>query len=143
MLWRLVRQVVSETLDVVGAITGSRAPQQTSWTPAAYPPPRPVEPDPAPFRGEDPGLPDLTRRLRAGARVLDLGCGLGRNLTALARQGFTPVGLDRSRRAAGVVRGDGHEVLVADLQRLPLRDASVDAVLAWQVLCQFAVGDAA
>lgn len=76
---------------------------------------------------------ELLGPLRAGARVLDLGCGTGRLGEHLCDAGFAVVGLDpaqamleRAARRLAVVRGDG--------ERLPFADASFDAVSATFVL---------
>jgi len=42
---------------------------------------------------------------RRGATALDLGCGTGRHLVFLAREGFAPVGVDGSPVAVEVARG--------------------------------------
>jgi SAM-dependent methyltransferase len=46
--------------------------------------------DPSPF------LSTLTRHLPKGARVLDIGCGSGRDLLWLKEQGYQPTGFERS-----------------------------------------------
>lgn len=68
----------------------------------------------------------LARRLSSRARVLDVGCGPGRDLAWFAGRGFEAIGLDRSAamlaaatRVAPTVR--------ADARRIPLRDACLDA----------------
>ncbi len=65
---------------------------------------------------------------RPGEKLLDLGCGPGRGLTALRGAGCTPVGLDTSaemlreaRHAAAVVR--------ASAALLPLRSDVLDGIL--------------
>jgi len=67
--------------------------------------------------------------LPPAARVLDLGCGNGRNEMAFTDRGHTVVGLDASRgllgRAAAKV-GTGWLVR-ADAVRLPFRPSTVDA----------------
>src|SRR5207247_10666052 len=61
----------------------------------------------------------LTRRLRPGADVLDLGCGAGRDLKELARRGFTVLGVDYSAPLAALAREySGQEVLVADVREI-------------------------
>jgi SAM-dependent methyltransferase len=69
-----------------------------------------------------------------GARLLDAGCGTGRNLVELARFG-TAVGTELNAEAAALARGRGAgEVHVAPVEALPLGDAAFDAVLCLDVL---------
>ncbi|TVP42227.1 MAG: class I SAM-dependent methyltransferase [Gemmatimonadales bacterium] len=66
----------------------------------------------------------------AGGRVLDLGCGAGRHLKALAEAGLRPVGMDLSlpllrearRTAPGCLRVRG------DMRHLPFEEGSFDLV---------------
>jgi SAM-dependent methyltransferase len=68
-----------------------------------------------------------------GACVLDVGCGVGRYLVPLVRNGFRVVGVDLSRQALTVL--DSHYVrVVADIQLLPFLDRSFDAVTCYGVL---------
>jgi SAM-dependent methyltransferase len=74
---------------------------------------------------------------RAGSRVLDIGCGAGRNAVPLANQGWHVLGLDLSRPMldAAVERhrrepGGLLTVAMATMDRLPAADASVDLVVA-------------
>jgi SAM-dependent methyltransferase len=68
-----------------------------------------------------------------GGRVLDLGCGAGREVACLASLGLRAIGLDTSLEALCLARGSlppAHRRLVAgDVFTLPLADASVDFVL--------------
>jgi SAM-dependent methyltransferase len=69
---------------------------------------------------------------QAGERILDAGCGTGRNLRALIDAGSAPVGIDFSRGMLTVARRSLGSVPLAqaDLDRaLPVRTASFDAVL--------------
>ena len=79
-------------------------------------------------------LPALPR----GARVLELGCGDGRTLAALAARPCVAVGLDQSSAALTLCRpaaGGAAPLLVrGDARRLPFRDGSFDAVLLLHVL---------
>jgi len=69
-------------------------------------------------------------RLPPGARVLDLGCGNGRNVPAFTTRGHLVVGLDASRgllaRAAAKV--GTARIVQGDAVRLPFRPSTVDAV---------------
>lgn len=80
-----------------------------------------------------PGGTDATEDLldRAGVgegtRLLDVGCGSGGALSAARGRGADAIGMDREPRGNGVLRGD--------LARFPVRDASVDVVLAECTMC--------
>jgi SAM-dependent methyltransferase len=75
----------------------------------------------------------VLRRVAAGADVLDIGCGTGRYLVALHRNGFRAVGADISRQA--LVRLDPrYQRVVSDVQQLPFSDRSFDAVTCYGLL---------
>lgn len=65
----------------------------------------------------------------AGLRVVDAGCGTGRWLTGLRERGASAVGFDASPEMLAVAVAKGCAVGLADLCRLPVRDASADVVL--------------
>src|SRR5512134_416050 len=68
-------------------------------------------------------------------RILDLGCGPGRDLKAFAALGHIAVGLDGSARFAAMAREtSGCEVLEQDFLRLDLPQAGFDGVFANAVL---------
>lgn len=77
-----------------------------------------------------PGGLTLTARalaladLAPGARALDMGCGAGATLDLLRRRGLRPLGLDRDPAVTDATL----PVARADARRLPLADASLDAV---------------
>jgi tellurite methyltransferase len=85
----------------------------------------------------------LRGRFDRRPRVLDAGCGHGRNLVYLLRAGFTCYGLDRDAGAIAQVRAlaarlapalpPGH-FLVGELDALPWDDACMDAVICSAVL---------
>lgn len=69
--------------------------------------------------------------LPTDAAVLDLGCGSGRDLLALAGAGLDPIGLDYSWPMASIARRtSGCPVLVADLRDLPFGTGAVDGIWA-------------
>lgn len=76
--------------------------------------------------------------LRAGDRVLDVGCGPGRHAHLLARRGLRVVGVDRSWRFVELAAStdSGARVMRADARALPVR-AVFDVVLS---LCQGGFG---
>jgi len=80
--------------------------------------------------------PVMLRHLPKDGLIVDAGCGTGKWVAFLHRLGYRVVGLDISREALGVARSVAPEVAVAlaDTQRTPLRDASVDAVLSLGVV---------
>jgi arsenite methyltransferase len=112
------------------------------------------------FLGETyhPGGTDLTRRLadtlglQAGARVLDVATGVGSTPVLLAEErGVDVIGVDlgqaqvakaadRARQRGLAGRGN---FIIGDAERLPLGDASVDAVTCECALCTFPDKDTA
>ncbi len=75
----------------------------------------------------------LLRHLQteAPARILDLGCGPGRDLIAFAAAGHEPVGLDGAARFCEMARAhSGCEVLHQDFLALALPEADYDGIFA-------------
>ena len=75
---------------------------------------------------------------RGGLRLLDAGCGAGGLLAALGREfpGAQIAGIDRDFLAASLARECGAApVAQAEIERLPFRDGSFDAVFSADVLC--------
>jgi tellurite methyltransferase len=92
----------------------------------------------------------LRGRVTEGMRVLDAGCGAGRNLVLLMREGFDVRGVDESEVAIRQVRGlaariapalDATRFNVEAVDAMSLADASVDVVISSAVL-HFARDDA-
>ncbi|HEX8723104.1 MAG TPA: methyltransferase domain-containing protein [Pyrinomonadaceae bacterium] len=72
--------------------------------------------------------------VRAGARVLDLGCGAGM-LALLKRKGVTLAGVDLSGECALAARRNGYDLTCAgELTRLPFAADSFDYVVSLDVL---------
>lgn len=76
-------------------------------------------------------LGEFSSLLPRGGRVLDAGCGGGRDLLQLRRAGLRPVGLDLSPALAKIARArSGCEVVVGDLRAPGLEPGSFDGVWA-------------
>lgn len=78
-------------------------------------------------------LSPIMHWLAPGADVLDVGCGAGRYLVPLVRNGFRAVGADLSEQALASL-DPRYSRVVADVQRLPFSDRSFDAVACYGVL---------
>lgn len=76
------------------------------------------------------------RALAPGAVVLDLGCGIGHDLTRLGAAGLDAIGVDNSSVMLGHARtrDPRHRLLRADGASLPLRGASLDGCRIERVL---------
>lgn len=92
----------------------------------------------------------LRGRIETGMRVLDAGCGSGRNLVYLLRQGCDVWGVDASDRAVVTTRGLAEQLApgsladhfrVEPVERMSFADATFDVVLSSAVL-HFARDDA-
>lgn len=85
----------------------------------------------------NPQLIEYARRHRrpwSATRVLDIGCGAGRNAVPLAAEGFEVIGLDQSRPmlAAAAARETGARLTVVEaaMDDLPIRSQSIDLIVA-------------
>ncbi len=80
--------------------------------------------------------------LRPGARVLDLGCGPGRDVLSLAARGFWTLGLDRSGGMLREAAGRGVKLLVqADSRALPFAGGALNGVWAFASLLHLPKAD--
>lgn len=75
-----------------------------------------------------------------GARLLEIGCGMGTDLLQFARGGAICTGIDLTPRSIAITRhrfalyGERGDFLIADAERLPFGDDSVDVVYSNGVL---------
>lgn len=72
-------------------------------------------------------------RVPAGAEILDVGCGTGRNLVELAGFGHAR-GAEPSEAAARVGRERGLDIVATSVEDLPFPDAAFDLVTALDVI---------
>lgn len=76
------------------------------------------------------------RAVREGI-VVDIGCGIGHDLSRLGAAGLRPIGLDVSARLLARVK-HGAALVQGDAGHLPFRDASIDGCRAERVLLHVA-----
>lgn len=78
-----------------------------------------------------PLLNAFIQSLRPGSRLLDLGCGAGRDLLTLCRSGFDCLGVDLSANLVEIARAHtGAIVMAADMRTLDLGNSLFDGVVA-------------
>ena len=86
-------------------------------------------------------------RFPAGAKILDIGCGLGREAFALAEMGFDVVGIDISKEVISQVKQlsaeKGYSIPFYDYdgKTLSFPDASFDVVIIWAQTFGLLYGD--
>jgi len=85
------------------------------------------------------GTPHPLPILPAGARVLELGCGNGKSLSAMVHRDWVVTAIDLSARATHLARtialqGSGADVAVADARAIPFHNRSFDTVVACHIL---------
>jgi SAM-dependent methyltransferase len=76
----------------------------------------------------------LSRELPRGARILDVGCGRGVILGALADRGFEAHGFEISADAARGADGRAHIRIADELAEVGYPDAHFDGVILWHVI---------
>jgi SAM-dependent methyltransferase len=75
-------------------------------------------------------LAPLAKRLTAGAIVLDVGCGSGRDLLWMKKKGFDVIGFDRSSSLVKLARENaGCEVIEGDFETYDFSEISADAIM--------------
>ncbi|MEL6206990.1 MAG: class I SAM-dependent methyltransferase [Pseudomonadota bacterium] len=88
------------------------------------------------WRKADPDVMRWADGLDRGARVLDLGAGVGRHALALADAGFVVTALDASSEGLAEISAARPDVptVEARMTALPFDDESFDHVLSWNVI---------
>jgi SAM-dependent methyltransferase len=76
---------------------------------------------------------EVAAERRAGANVLDLGCGSGHGAAWLATNRIATTGVDRVPPDASA-RASGADFLLADIAHLPFTPASFDTIVSFQVI---------
>ncbi len=79
---------------------------------------------------DDLRLPEFTRHLQSGDRVLDLGCGNGRLVQLFSEKNIEYVGLDQSEELIKIAKAKfpDKEFVVGDMTDLPFAGATFDHV---------------
>ncbi|MGR3434711.1 MAG: class I SAM-dependent methyltransferase [Shimia sp.] len=74
--------------------------------------------------------------LAPGARILDLGAGVGRHALALAGQGFEATALDAASEGVAAIEAANPDVaaVVGRMDDLPFEDAAFDHIVSWNVI---------
>jgi SAM-dependent methyltransferase len=97
-------------------------------------------------REPDPLVEEFARELPSRARVLDLGCGGGRHLIFLSRQGFRMIGTDIARQGLNLSRqwltnaGLSGDLLLVPMLPLPFAAESFDGAISINVLNHAMIG---
>jgi tellurite methyltransferase len=76
----------------------------------------------------------LRQRIRPAMRVFDAGCGAGRNLSFLLREGYDVYGVDADPQAIAALGIDGDRFRCERLESMSFPDAFADVVLSSAVL---------
>ena len=76
----------------------------------------------------------LRGRFDARRKILDAGCGSGRNLPYFVAHGFEVAAIDREAAAVHAIRPLVPGVVLGELEALPWQDAAFDAVISSAVL---------
>lgn len=84
----------------------------------------------------DPFIQLVRRYVRQPARILDLGCGTGLSTSLLKQVGYHACGVDISPLFLSVEKSNSPEtdLLAADALRLPFRNETFDAVVAFEFI---------
>jgi ubiquinone/menaquinone biosynthesis C-methylase UbiE len=89
------------------------------------------------------GISNFSKTLSQKARILDLGCGSGKDVFLFRKLGFEAVGIDGSKGmiAESRRRFPKEKFLVMDVRNLKFPDEFFDAVWSWSVLTHLKMDD--
>jgi SAM-dependent methyltransferase len=74
-------------------------------------------------------------KIRRDSTVIDVGCGVGSNLTLLKSMGFKVIGIDSEIYSLSLAKNlFGVFLINGDLLRLPIKSSSIDLVIATDIL---------
>src|SRR5438046_818409 len=84
-------------------------------------------------------IDDLTKFLRPGASILDVGCGPGISAKYLTEKGFNVTGVDFSESMIDIAKQQvpGAEFFVLDVKDLPQISETFDGIVAQAILLHF------
>jgi cyclopropane fatty-acyl-phospholipid synthase-like methyltransferase len=75
-------------------------------------------------------LMPLVKKLKPGARILDIGCGSGRDLLWMKQRGFRVIGFERSPGLADLAReNSGCDIIKGDFDSYDFSQFQVDALI--------------
>ncbi|MBU0615726.1 MAG: class I SAM-dependent methyltransferase [Nanoarchaeota archaeon] len=89
--------------------------------------------------GDEPPHPEVVKfakRLAKRAKVLDHGCGMGRNFFFMDKEGFNVYGIDCSDFSIEFMtkKGYGDKVVKGDIRKMPFMDDEFDALVSTNVI---------
>ncbi len=125
------------------AVADQTARVEQQWTQTWRQRPLPADGDAYVKRQEEFRLMDpYLKRLPAGSRLLDGGCGLGEWVRYYTTRGFDVTGLDLSRETVQRLQASypGHRFVAGDIRSIAYADGAFDAYFSWGTFEHFEEG---